>query len=73
MTTRDRPSGGGRGLASHAGGANDHQRKMFAESLHAALTLAEVRELVMQLGYDPNSVKQTTDRHWTWSAKRLGS
>lgn len=54
-------------VAAYAGDANDHQRKMFAESLHAALTLGEVRGLVMHLGYDPNSVKQSSDRHWTWS------
>src|SRR5262245_4663191 len=30
---------------TYAAGANDHQRKMFADSLRAALTLAEVREL----------------------------
>jgi ubiquinone/menaquinone biosynthesis C-methylase UbiE len=53
---------------TYAGEANDHQRKMFAESLHAALTLSEVRDLVMRLGYDPNSVKPSSDRHWTWSA-----
>ncbi len=55
---------------TYAGGANDHQRKMFAESLHAALTLADVRELVMNLGYDPNGVKASSDRHWTWSARK---
>ena len=58
-------------VKSYAGGANDHQRKMFADSLHAALTLAEVRDLVMLHGYDPNSVKQSSDRHWTWSVHRL--
>jgi ubiquinone/menaquinone biosynthesis C-methylase UbiE len=50
----------------HAAGANAHQRKMFADSLHAALNLAEVRELVAALGHNPASVRQTTDRHWTW-------
>ena len=55
---------------TYAGGANDHQRKMFAESLHAALTLADVRELVMNLGYDPNGVKASSDRHWTWAARK---
>ena len=55
---------------TYAGGANDHQRKMFAESLHAALTLADVRELAMNLGYDPNGVKASSDRHWTWSARK---
>ncbi len=53
---------------TYAAGANDHQRKMFAESLHAALTLEEVRELVGLLGYPPRTVAQSSDRHWTWSA-----
>jgi ubiquinone/menaquinone biosynthesis C-methylase UbiE len=56
---------------AYAAGANDHQRKMFAESLHAALTLDEVRAMVAALGYSAGTVKQTTDRHWTWSAKRI--
>lgn len=56
---------------TYAAGANDHQRKMFAESLHAALTLSEVREQVMALGYDPNTVKQSSDRHWTWCAEAI--
>jgi ubiquinone/menaquinone biosynthesis C-methylase UbiE len=55
---------------TYAAGANDHQRKMFAESLHAALTLDEVRAHVAALGYHDDTVKQTTDRHWTWSAIR---
>jgi ubiquinone/menaquinone biosynthesis C-methylase UbiE len=54
----------------HAAGANDHQKKMFAESLNAALTLDEIRALVLPLGFDPTSVQQTTDRHWTWTARR---
>jgi ubiquinone/menaquinone biosynthesis C-methylase UbiE len=54
----------------HTPGANAHQRQMFADSLHAALNLAEVRELVSDLGFDPVTVQQTTDRHWTWQAKR---
>jgi ubiquinone/menaquinone biosynthesis C-methylase UbiE len=54
----------------HAAGANPHQRKMFADSLHAALSLAEMRDFVALLGFDPETVKQTTDRHWTWQALR---
>jgi ubiquinone/menaquinone biosynthesis C-methylase UbiE len=50
----------------YAVGANDHQRQMFTDSLHAALTLAEVRGLVAGLGFDPAGVRQTSDRHWTW-------
>jgi ubiquinone/menaquinone biosynthesis C-methylase UbiE len=55
---------------TYAAGANDHQRQMFGDSLHAALTLAEVRELVGRLGYPPESVQQTTDRHWTFTSIR---
>jgi ubiquinone/menaquinone biosynthesis C-methylase UbiE len=51
----------------HAGDANEHQRKLFADSLHAALSLEELRELIQQLGRDPNTVQQTSDRHWTWA------
>ena len=60
----------GRLVDLHAAGGNDHQRQMFADSLHAALSLDEVRALVAGLGYDPAGVRQTTDRHWTWVTSR---
>jgi ubiquinone/menaquinone biosynthesis C-methylase UbiE len=47
--------------------AGDHQRAMFSDSLHAALTLAEIRDLLAELGFLPDSVSATSDRHWTWS------
>jgi ubiquinone/menaquinone biosynthesis C-methylase UbiE len=53
----------------HAAGANDHQKRMFADSLHAALNLDEVRDLVAGLGFAPAGVTQTSDRHWTWVAR----
>jgi ubiquinone/menaquinone biosynthesis C-methylase UbiE len=56
-------------VAAYAGDANAHQRQMFEDSLRAALTLAEIRELVAGFGYDPALVRQTTDRHWTWQTK----
>ena len=49
------------------GGAQGHGRTMFRESLHAALTLAEVREMVASLGRDPAGATMTSDRHWTWA------
>lgn len=52
----------------HAAGANDHQRALFANSLRAALTLDEVRDLVARLGFPPAAVTQTSDRHWTLAA-----
>ncbi len=55
-------------VAQYAGDANEHQRQLFAESLHAALTLDEVRDLVATLGFPPAGVQLTSDRHWTWAA-----
>jgi ubiquinone/menaquinone biosynthesis C-methylase UbiE len=57
-------------VEKHTPGANEHQKQMFADSLHAALRLDEFRALVAELGFDPAGVRQTTDRHWTWVAVR---
>jgi ubiquinone/menaquinone biosynthesis C-methylase UbiE len=57
-------------VKTYAAGANDHQQAMFAASLHAALTLEEVRGLVGRLGHEPHTVQATSDRHWTWIAIR---
>ncbi len=54
----------------YAGDANAHQQQMFADSLHAALTLDEVRAMLTRLGFNAASVQQTSDRHWTWAANR---
>lgn len=54
----------------YAGHETEPQRKLFADSLAAALTLDEVRELVAPLGFDPAGVTLTSDRHWTWAAVR---
>ncbi|MCS6865883.1 MAG: class I SAM-dependent methyltransferase [Gemmataceae bacterium] len=54
----------------YAAEANDHQRALFAASLRAALTVEEVRAAVESLGYGPETVQQTSDRHWTWAATR---
>jgi ubiquinone/menaquinone biosynthesis C-methylase UbiE len=57
---------------TYAAGTNEHQRAMFAASLHASLTLDEVREAVARLGYGPETVQQTSDRHWTWATDKAG-
>lgn len=54
----------------YAGDANTHQQQMFEDSLRAALTLEEIRAMVAALGFDPAEVRQTTDRHWTWAARK---
>ena len=56
----------------YAASANDHQQKLFADSLHAALTVDEVRDLVLELGLEPRTVQATSDRHWTWVAQKAG-
>lgn len=55
-------------VATYAGDATTYQRKLFADSLRAALTLEEVQQLVAQLGLAPDTVRLTSDRHWTWAA-----
>jgi len=55
-------------VAAYTTGANDHQQRMFAESLHAALSLDEIRTLISGLGFSADGVQPTSDRHWTWSS-----
>ncbi|HEY0981894.1 MULTISPECIES: class I SAM-dependent methyltransferase [unclassified Schlesneria] len=52
-------------VLTYAGDSNEHQQRMFRESLHAALTVDEVAAILQELGVDANSVKLTSDRHWT--------
>ena len=55
-------------VETYAGNATPYQRKLFGDSLRAALTLEEVRNLVASLGFLRNPVDMTSDRHWTWFA-----
>ena len=57
-------------VEQYAGGESEHARTLFAESLHAALTLDEARAIVVGLGLPSGSVQMTSDRHWTWTATR---
>lgn len=57
-------------VETYAAGANRHQQQMFEDSLRAALTVEEVRRLVAELGGPPDSVRATSDRHWTWVARK---
>ncbi|QDT45730.1 Demethylrebeccamycin-D-glucose O-methyltransferase [Gimesia alba] len=49
----------------YAGEANSHQRQMFHDSLHAALTIDEVQTLLKACGLPPSTAQITSDRHWT--------
>jgi len=55
----------------YAGNENGHSQQMFDDSLRAALSLEEIRELISSLGFDSETVKATTDRHWTWAVRRV--
>lgn len=54
----------------HAKGADATQKKLFWDSLHAALTLDEAAEMAYLAGLDPQSVTMTSDRHWTLAARK---
>src|SRR5690606_27021633 len=55
---------------AYAGDATPHQRQLFEDSLRAALSLEEIRSLVAAMGLEAGAVQQTTDRHWTWTARK---
>ncbi len=54
-------------VETYAGDETAHARRLFADSLRAAFTLAEVQQMVVSSGFDAASVRATSDRHWTWS------
>jgi ubiquinone/menaquinone biosynthesis C-methylase UbiE len=58
-------------VETYAAGATPYQRKLFADSLRAALTLDEVRDLISDFGFKPDTVQMSSDRHWTWCATRM--
>lgn len=53
-------------VATYAGQETAEARALFEASLHAALTVEEVRALIRELGLDDSGVMMTSDRHWTW-------
>ena len=52
-------------VETYAGDENPHQKQMFRDSLHAALTLNDVRDMLREFKLPEDWVTQTTDRHWT--------
>jgi ubiquinone/menaquinone biosynthesis C-methylase UbiE len=58
-------------VETYAANANPHQRALFAASLHAALTLDEVRSMVSQLGMPDWWTVETSDRHWTVAGRPM--
>ncbi len=56
-------------VTTYAGDATSYQQKLFADSLRAALTLEEVQSLVGGFGFASDTVRITSDQHWTWMAQ----
>ncbi len=54
----------------HASDATPKQKQLFTDSLHASLSLGEVREMVKLFGFDASTVVQSSNRHWTFTAKK---
>jgi ubiquinone/menaquinone biosynthesis C-methylase UbiE len=52
-------------LEAHAARWSPLQRTLFSDSLHAALTLEEVRALLVECGLSDVKVTQVSDRHWS--------
>jgi SAM-dependent methyltransferase len=60
-------------VATYAEGANPNQRQLFDQSLRAALSMAEVEDLATVVGLPRGSVQQTSDRHWTLTARKTSA
>ncbi len=59
-------------LVAKFGGEYDaHQQQLFHDSLKAALTLAEVQELIDRVGLAQVKLTQSSDLHWTIARKKL--
>ncbi|MEM1068197.1 MAG: class I SAM-dependent methyltransferase [Planctomycetota bacterium] len=52
-------------VQQYAGQEQDMAKQLFRQSLHASLTLAEVRELAGGLGIGSEQIQMSSDRHWT--------
>ncbi|MDA0832433.1 MAG: methyltransferase domain-containing protein [Planctomycetota bacterium] len=52
-------------IKTYAGEENAHQQQMFRDSLHAALTVDDVREMLRTISLPEEWATMTSDRHWT--------
>jgi ubiquinone/menaquinone biosynthesis C-methylase UbiE len=57
-------------VETYAGREGSRSQQLFGDSLRAAFTLDEVRDLVAGVGFGPQHVQATSDRHWTFSARK---
>ena len=52
-------------VSQYAGEEPEFAQQLFRQSLHAALTIDEIKEIVGGLGISSDDVQMTSDRHWT--------
>ena len=57
----------------HAAGSSEVQRRLLSDSLRAALTPSEVRDVLRECGLAGVSVTQITDRHWSAERSEIKS
>lgn len=57
-------------VSMHACDEPIENQQLLRQSLIAALTIDEIRALVADFGFSPDSVNVTSDRHWTWDAHK---
>ena len=57
-------------VATYAANDAPHARALFEASLHAALTVDEIRRMLSERGLPEGRLEMTSDRHWTWSWRR---
>ncbi|NEP42152.1 MAG: methyltransferase domain-containing protein [Okeania sp. SIO2H7] len=49
----------------YAADSNEHQRALFRDSLKAAFTVDEVKEMIKAVSLEGVKIYQSSDRHWT--------
>jgi ubiquinone/menaquinone biosynthesis C-methylase UbiE len=52
-------------VKTYAGDSNESQQQLLRQSLHAALTVEEIRAFMTGLNWQANDVAMSSDRHWT--------
>lgn len=57
-------------VAVYAGNESPRQQQLFRQSLHAALTVSEIGDLLLGLGLSAAWARQSSDRHWTITGRR---
>ncbi len=57
-------------VLTYAANESDSSKQMLRQSLHAALSLSEIRNLALQAGLPSECVAMTSDRHWTLHTRK---